>query len=170
MIKHNANKVTIGNVSTFGRKGEEFGKTLKKLYWVHPEGKTYGAAVAQCRAEGGKLAEPTSAQANNELVALARTISFPPFPANWGAVWLGIKRRSDRRFKYESNGQNVGYTNWFPDTGEPNNILGVENCVCLYSLARFLWCDAVCSYSNSFICERGKYNHKLFRSMKSHIY
>ena len=127
----------------------------KKEYWVHAEGKTYGEAVAQCRAEGGKLAEPKSAQANNELVALARTISFPPFPANWGAVWIGI-RRSDGRFKYESNGQSVGYTNWFPDTGEPNDIMGVEDCACIYSLARFLWCDAVCPYKNSFICERGK--------------
>ena len=146
-----------GNDSTFGRKYQEesWEKMQKKEYWVHTEGKTYGEAVAQCRAEGGKLAEPKSAQANNELVALARTISFPPFPANWGAVWIGI-RRSDGRFKYESNGQSVGYTNWFPDTGEPNDIMGVEDCACIYSLARFLWCDAVCPYKNSFICERGK--------------
>ena len=135
--------------------------TLTSIYYllgkydVHVELRTYAEAKEICKSHGRQLAEPTSAQANNELVALARTISFPPFPANWGAVWIGI-RRSDGRFKYESNGQSVGYTNWFPDTGEPNDIMGVEDCACIYSLARFLWCDAVCPYKNSFICERGK--------------
>ena len=166
---HNTNTVsTLGNVSTFGRQVEEFGKMFKKSYWVHSEGKDYGAAVAQCRAEGGKLAEPKSAQENGALVALARTISFPPFPANWHAVWMGIRRWSGS-IRYESNGQPIGYANWFFD-GEPNNILGVENCVGLYQVFLFMWADIVCSYHNSFICERGKYsqNHTIiFRSGSS---
>ena len=86
----------------------------------------------------------------------ARTISFPPFPANWHAVWMGIRRWSGS-IRYESNGQPIGYANWFFD-GEPNNILGVENCVGIYSVGLYMWFDIVCSYHNSFICERGKYN------------
>ena len=152
---NNANKVTSGNVSTFGSNEEEsFVRMHKKAYWVHAEAKTYAAAVAQCREEGGKLAEPKSAQANNDLIALARTINFPQ--DSWKAVWIGINDKAqNRHFVYESDGRSVEYTHWnLGPPQEPDNEFGVEHCVVLYSLRGYDWCDAVCLFKNSFICER----------------
>ena len=129
----------------------------KKAYWAHAESKTYGEAVAQCRAEGGKLAEPKSAQANNDVVALARTIDFPQ--GAWEAVWIGINDKAkNRHFVYESDGTPVGYTHWNPGPPqEPDNELWSEHCVLLYDHRGYDWCDAFCLLKNSFICERGKY-------------
>ena len=129
----------------------------KKDYWAHEGTKTYGGAVDQCKAEGGKLAEPKSAQANNDVVALARTMNL----GSLGGIWIGINDKAkNRHFVYESDGTPVGYTHWNPGPPqEPDNELWSEHCVLLYSLRGYDWCDAVCLLKNSFICERGKYNH-----------
>ena len=129
----------------------------KKEYWAHEGTKTYGGAVDQCKAEGGKLAEPKSAQANNDVVALARTIDFPQ--GAWEAVWIGINDKAkNRHFVYESDGTPVGYTHWNPGPPqEPDNELWSEHCVLLYDHRGYDWCDAFCLLKNSFICERGKY-------------
>ncbi|XP_033758834.1 perlucin-like protein [Pecten maximus] len=45
----------------------------------------------------------------------------------------------------------VDYTDWAPT--EPQNFGTGENCVCLYSNAKFQWADVSCDRALSFICK-----------------
>ena len=73
-----------------------------------------------CKTKGGKLAEPKSAEANEDIVALAKSID--------DTVWIGIDDKSkEGHFIYASDGTSVEYTNWH--SGQPDNTFWNEDCV-----------------------------------------
>ena len=125
---------------------------------VHVGQKTYEEALDYCNIEGGKLAEPKSAEANNDIVTLA----INSISGSFIGVWIGIDDKSQEGyFRYASDTTSVIYTDWDnlqPDNG--NYGPGNEDCILLWSGAiSFKWHDAPCSVKKSFICERkqGKY-------------
>ena len=90
------------------------------------------------------MAEPKSAQANEDIVALAKSID--------DTVWIGIDDKSkEGHFIYASDGTSVEYTNWH--SGQPDNHNN-EDCVDLIKDFGYEWNDHQCEVKNSFICER----------------
>ena len=90
------------------------------------------------------MAEPKSAQANEDIVALAKSID--------DTVWIGIDDKSkEGHFIYASDGASIAYTNWH--YGQPDN-QNNEDCVDLLDHFEFEWNDDHCDIENSFICER----------------
>ena len=81
-----------------------------KEYLVHVGRKSYAEALAYCKTKGGKLVEPKSAQANNDIVDLAKAIE-----TQGNGVWIGINDKSkEGKFIYASDGKSLKYTNWNP--------------------------------------------------------
>ena len=125
----------------------------KTLYYQ----KNYEEALAHCESEGGKLAEPKSAETNNDIVALS---SNSIISGSSIGVWIGIDDKfQEGYFRYASDNTSITYTDW--DTVEPNNGNGnqEEDCVRLIKrpgVNRFKWSDALCSKKSSFVCERIK--------------
>ena len=121
--------------------------------------KTYEEALVHCENEGGKLAEPKSADANNEIATLANN----SLSDSLIGVWIGIDDKSQEGyFRYASDDTSITYTDW--DTTQPDNGIWYngnleEDCVMLIKWAgvnRFKWSDALCSKKSSFVCERIK--------------
>ena len=126
-----------------------------KEYLVNVGGKSYRDALAHCKTRGGKLVEPKSDQANNDIVDLAKAIEI-----EGNGVWIGINDKSQEgNFTYASDGKSVNYTNWNFD--QPDDVSNNEGCGILWNRFELKWNVANCSEKNSFICERypGKYNH-----------
>ena len=124
---------------------------------VHVEAKTYEEAVAYCKIEGAKLAEPKSVGANNDIATLVgNSISGDRI-----GVWIGIDDKSQEgHFKYASDTMSVTYTDWH--SGEPNNAGTGEDCVLWFKNQNneIGWYDFPCYRKKPFICERkyyGKY-------------
>ena len=114
--------------------------------------KTYEKALAHCKNEGGKLAEPKSAEANNDIVTLA----INSISGSFIGVWIGIDDKSQEGyFRYASDNTSITYTDW--DTAEPYGGHPEEDCVMLLKwpqALRFKWHDGICSEKKSFVCER----------------
>ena len=119
--------------------------------------KTYEEALVYCENEGGKLAEPKSADANNDIATLAsNSLSDSSI-----GVWIGLDDKSQEGyFKYASDDTSITYTDW--DTSQPDNGIWYngnleEDCVKLWkgpNANRFKWSDGLCSVKQSFVCER----------------
>ena len=134
-----------------------------KEYLVHVGGKSYAEALAYCKTKGGKLVEPKSAQANNDIIDLAKAIGIQ---AN--IIWIGINDISQEGdFRYASDGKPLTYTNWNP--GQPDDSGNNEDCVLLWNKYEFKWNDAPCSLKRSFICGGGIKSTILHPSLKSNI-
>ena len=82
--------------------------------------KTYEEALAHCKNEGGKLAEPKSAEANNGINTLAlNTLASNSIDGSSIGVWIGLDDKSQEGyFKYASDDTSITYTDW--DTAEPD--------------------------------------------------
>ena len=122
----------------------------------HVGQKTYEEALDYCNIEGGKLAEPKSAEANNDIVTLA----INSISGSFIGVWIGIDDKSQEGyFRYASDNTSIIYTDW--DNLQPDNGI-MYNCIMLLKWSGAIslkWHDAPCSVKKSFICERkqGKY-------------
>ena len=124
--------------------------------------KTYEEALAHCKNEGGKLAEPKSAEANNDINTLAlNTLASNSIGGSSIGVWIGLDDKSQEGyFKYASDDTSITYTDW--DTAQPDNGIWYngnleEDCVKLWkgpNANRFKWSDGLCSVKQSFVCER----------------
>ena len=115
--------------------------------------KNYEEALAHCESEGGKLAEPKSAETNNDIATLA---SNSIISGSSIGVWIGIDDKSQEGyFRYASDNTSITYTDW--DTAEPYGGHPEEDCVMLLKwpqALRFKWHDGLCSEKKSFVCER----------------
>ena len=124
--------------------------------------KTYEEALTHCKNEGGKLAEPKSAEANNDINTLAlNTLASNSIDGSSIGVWIGLDDKSQEGyFKYASDDTSITYTDW--DTSQPDNGIWYngnleEDCVKLWKLPyanTFKWVDGLCSVKQSFVCER----------------
>ena len=121
-----------------------------KEYLVHVEAKSYEEAVSYCATKGGKLAEPKSDEANNDIVNLAESNIM-----EFINVWIGIDDKSQEGyFVYASDGSPIVYSNWMSD--QPNN-WNNQDCVHYAKLGSDVrWGDERCSMLMSFICERSQ--------------
>ena len=125
-------------------------------YMVHVGQKTYEEAVTYCKIEGGKLAEPKSSEANNDIVTLANN----SLSGSFIGVWIGIDDKSQEgHFTYASDSTSISYTDW--DTAQPDNgayqVNLEEDCIMLLKWSganRFKWSDAACYVKKTFVCER----------------
>ena len=83
--------------------------------------KTYEEALAHCKNEGGKLAEPKSEEANNGINTLAlNTLASNSIGGSSIGVWIGLDDKSQEGyFKYASDDTSITYTDW--DTAQPDN-------------------------------------------------
>ena len=108
--------------------------------------------MAYCKSKGGKLVEPKSAVATNDINAIARSVKIQ----GWG-IWIGIDEKSRQgHFRYASDGKSIKYTNW--EYGQPDNFpgpAGKMDCVGLREWNNGLkWHDGRCYNIISFMCER----------------
>ena len=106
--------------------------------------------MAYCKSKGGKLVEPKSAVATNDINAIARSVKIQ----GWG-IWIGIDEKSQQgHFRYASDGKSIKYTNW--QYGQPDNFRGIkEDCIGLFKMDNgFKWHDGPCYTKISFMCER----------------
>ena len=119
-----------------------------------PFQKNYEDALAHCENEGGKLAEPKSAAANNDIATLASNSISDSFIG----VWIGSDDKSQEGyFRYASDNALITFADW--DNAQPDNgnyqVNLEEDCVKLIK-----WpgakSDALCSVKSSFVCERIK--------------
>ena len=127
-------------------------------YLVHVGQKTYEEALDHCNIDGGKLAEPKSVEANNDIVTLANN----SISGSLIGVWIGIDDKSiEGKFTYATDGESVKFTNW--NRGQPDNAGGNEDCAHLWKGHGFRWNDVGCSAKMSFVCESqsGKYVYPL---------
>ena len=106
----------------------------------------YATANQTCKDIGGKLAEPRN-QTTNEF--------FTDLANEKGIVyeyWIGINDISEEgKFVYESNGEQITWTNWGP--GEPNNAPPKRAGDCV-RLKEGKWWDQGCEKFHPFVCER----------------
>ena len=117
-------------------------------YHFDNEKKSHSEAKATCQSIGGKLFEPKSEKAYNEVIALAKAKGISNF-------WLGIHDISNEgKFIYDSDGKDLVWTNW--NTGEPNNWRNGEDCVRSddRSAGKYKWNDDKCDSKYSIICEK----------------
>ena len=130
---------------------EVFWRNLNgKEYFIHEGGLSYEQALDYCHNKGLKLVEPRSAQDNDDIGDIAKSIKTQGY-----GVWIGIDDKSnERQFTYASDGESVKYTNW--ESGQPGHgrlSNRDEDCVHLWNTKGFRWNDVHCSSKNSFICE-----------------
>ena len=93
------------------------------------------------------MVEPKSAQANNDIVDLAKAMGI-----QGNDIWIGIDDISlEGTYTYASDGKSLTYTNW--NIGQPNNSGNNEDCVFLLNQHELKWGDAPCSTKKFFICE-----------------
>ena len=119
-----------------------------KEYLVHEEAKSYEGAVSHCVTNGGKLAEPKSDVANDDIVSLAESNIL-----QFSHLWIGIDDKSQEgQFEYSSDGSPIVYSNWM--SGQPNDYNN-QDCVLYYKQGSYVkWGDESCSVWVPFICER----------------
>ncbi|XP_053305838.1 pulmonary surfactant-associated protein D-like isoform X1 [Spea bombifrons] len=112
-----------------------------KIYISNNLEVTYREAVQICSKAGGQLPSPKNKAENDAVLAIALEKKKRPF--------LGINDiQVEGSFRYP-NGQLIGYSNWEP--GEPNDDLGVEDCVEMYDTGK--WNDKNCEEKRLVICE-----------------
>ncbi|KAM4636301.1 pulmonary surfactant-associated protein D-like isoform 1-T1 [Discoglossus pictus] len=112
-----------------------------KLFVTNGVETNYNGAKTTCSGAGGHVASPRNAEENQAVLAIASQYSKLPF--------LGLNDIvSEGSFRHP-NGEPVGYTNWNP--GEPNNVLGAEDCVEMHTSGR--WNDRNCEEKRLIICE-----------------
>ncbi|XP_041099471.1 macrophage mannose receptor 1-like isoform X2 [Polyodon spathula] len=98
--------------------------------------KTWAEARQYCREHHTDLVSIKSASENEEIKKKAPTSPF----------WIGL---FNDPWKW-TDGGNSTFQNW--GVSEPNNVLGNENCVLMYSLNNGKWEDWPCSFEFCFIC------------------
>uniref|UniRef100_R4FIG0 LP-Fur-6 n=1 Tax=Furina ornata TaxID=529697 RepID=R4FIG0_9SAUR len=117
-------------------------------YKVFKQLKSWRDAEMSCRRqeEGSHLA---SIQSSAESSYVARLISRNVFFIN---VWIGLSDPERRGIWKWSDGSRFLYKSW--KKGEPNNFLGNQYCVELWSLSGYLsWNDKNCWSKLYFICK-----------------
>ncbi|KAK7497113.1 hypothetical protein BaRGS_00011643, partial [Batillaria attramentaria] len=125
-------------------------------FYFAPDGvyKDYDSAKADCISRGGILAEPRSPDVDQFLASHIDSLGLLTVLYFVGANDVA----EEGTWRYESDGDLLGYTNWPP--GAPDNALsgGVyENCLsyfpALYTGAA--WNDVRCNYASLYICQYG---------------
>ncbi|XP_066272572.1 uncharacterized protein [Branchiostoma lanceolatum] len=113
-------------------------------YKAYNDEKSYDAATAICRADGGSLAMPRDQATHQFLITVKNQV-------NRGAgFWLGFNDRSQEGGWRYVDGTRLGsFQPWNP--GEPNQHGGNEDCGEIRSDLE--WNDEACSSQRKFICQ-----------------
>ena len=111
----------------------------------------HSAALAFCRAKGGVLVSPNTAEKQEFLVKYLLRYH----PSYGTPIWIGLyQNTSSDPFRWE-DGSPLNYTNW--GCGEPNNAGSGEDCALIgISSNIFLsstWNDDSCSKHFAYICQ-----------------
>ena len=117
---------------------------LSRYYYFVNERKTWPEAQAYCRANYTDLA---TVETMEEMVQLKAAID----PTYNGALWIGLQRRSPRRWGW-SSGEVVQYINW--TAGEPSGI--DSDGLCTAKPAYKAFADAYCTELLEFVCSMGE--------------
>ena len=80
--------------------------------------------------------------------------STAPFSARQQEVmWLGATHRVMEGDWLWTDGSSITFVAW--DSGEPNNLNGVEHCLGMIINSGFVWNDQPCDFTRPFIRESG---------------
>ncbi|MGH0186700.1 UNVERIFIED_CONTAM: hypothetical protein FKN15_022576 [Acipenser sinensis] len=115
---------------------------ITERYTLIEELKTWTEAQQYCREHHTDLVSIKSASENEDLVKKAQGKTF----------WIGL---FNEPWKWSNQGDNYTFHNW--NTGEPNNVFGIENCAIMslrnsLFLSRGKWVDVVCGGILPFFC------------------
>ncbi|MGH0179646.1 UNVERIFIED_CONTAM: hypothetical protein FKN15_008676 [Acipenser sinensis] len=108
---------------------------------------SWSQAQTYCREQHTDLATVCSQEEAEQLLTLSELSLID-------SAWIGLYRDDTKNWQW-SNSDDVIYSNW--NTGEPNNVFGVENCAIMslrnsLFLSRGKWVDVVCSGILPFFC------------------
>ncbi|XP_068726517.1 macrophage mannose receptor 1-like [Montipora capricornis] len=104
---------------------------------------SWASARYSCERRGGNLLSITSQQEQDYIL-------YHYTSKQRGNVWIGLNDRALEAGYTWSDGSPVTFLNWNP--GEPNDKIGGENCVEMYSNSR--WNDKACNVLNGYICRQ----------------
>ncbi|KAI8481658.1 hypothetical protein Bbelb_405760 [Branchiostoma belcheri] len=130
--------------------GHAFRGICNRAFNTH---KSFTAAAAACRADGGTLAMPRDAETNTFLKALYGSVS--PFDD----FWFGLHdEREEGKFEWIDGTPLINgirtYSSWSP--GQPDNWYPGEDCVHYFPSSQSAtkkWNDAPCNHTLGFICQ-----------------
>uniref|UniRef100_A0A1I8Q4E9 C-type lectin domain-containing protein n=1 Tax=Stomoxys calcitrans TaxID=35570 RepID=A0A1I8Q4E9_STOCA len=132
-----------------------------KVFYVTFIQANWLSAAEYCSSQGLTLASITSTVENQKLVQVLRDKGLV-----YGGIsyWLsGSDLAHHGRWVWLSNGRPITYANWAK--GQPNNYLGIEHCLEMYSDGR--WDDVDCGKINFVVCENrcplNSYNTPLYK-------
>ena len=126
---------------------------------VHYNRLDWNSAKSACEALGSSLAVPNSTAKSREFPQLLKSAGASKL--YW---WIGLYRdpKNLRQWLWV-DGSTAYFTSW--DTGEPDGLLGIENCVA-FRMTSEKWNDKSCSDRLPYICEiNSKYS-----ILHEHIY
>ncbi|KAK7492115.1 hypothetical protein BaRGS_00016589, partial [Batillaria attramentaria] len=104
----------------------------------------------ECNAQGGILAEPKTADANNFLKNYIQTT----ISSYYWSRWLGITDvAQEGKWVYVSDGSEVVFTDW--DAGEPNNGGNFGEDCATFNGHNSMWNDLSCTSYIRYICQYG---------------
>ncbi|MGH0128054.1 UNVERIFIED_CONTAM: hypothetical protein FKN15_036099 [Acipenser sinensis] len=108
---------------------------------------SWSLAQTYCREQHTDLATVCSQEEAEQLLTLSELSLID-------SAWIGLYRDDTKNWQW-SNSDDVIYSNW--NTGEPNNVFGVENCAIMslrnsLFLSRGKWVDVVCGGILPFFC------------------
>ena len=120
-------------------------------YMINDEPMSNAEASAFCTNQGGKLIEPKSDQANNDVLSLARLTNRSYSFGVWtGIMVYGQGYGAEVVSKYASDNSSIVYSNWA--NGTPSKIY--DGCGIILASSG-IWTDAEdCSHKAISICER----------------
>ncbi|MGH0157381.1 UNVERIFIED_CONTAM: hypothetical protein FKN15_033283, partial [Acipenser sinensis] len=119
---------------------------------------SWSLAQTYCREQHTDLATVCSQEEAEQLLTLSELSLID-------SAWIGLYRDDTKNWQW-SNSDDVIYSNW--NTGEPNNVFGVENCAIMslrnsLFLSRGKWVDVVCGGILPFFCYE---DHMVTRRVK----
>lgn len=128
----------------------------KRLFLFY-EDRTWTEAYKACKRIGLKLFSIGDAQENLAIGEYLKDRIYdsegPLYTWTYLHIWTGGKRVNNT-WLWVPQKSSIGYKSW--GTNEPNNYLGVENCLELRtfnSVAKPLWGDSNCKEKKRYICE-----------------
>ncbi|XP_033744458.1 low affinity immunoglobulin epsilon Fc receptor-like [Pecten maximus] len=115
-----------------------------RCYFYSTSVGSWADARGGCQSLNAMMAEATTRSINEFLKAQASL--------KGGSYWIGGHDISvESRWEWNTNGANIGYTDWGPD--QPNDVRLGQDCLELLEKFQWQWNDRECTRVQAYICE-----------------
>lgn len=131
----------------FFRNDYTYLEATESFYKISPLPKTFSDAKKACSLEGASLWYPENQEEADAVISYWNSTQ-----PTWWSVTLGMSDLLVKGLFETIDGKRVAdvYHNW--SIGEPNNYLGIEDCVILFVNGKMI--DVPCDKMNPYICKK----------------